>query len=139
MPCNSCNPSTQPMFKGPKTPLGDNKTKNKSPAIKNMIVAAGTQSNKVRWFIDGVSGLAKCFTNQKSYSDVQIKANREVCRTCEFSTKNNKGEMTTTSQCMAKDPQTGEICSCYITCLTQTGQCKLNKWVGITINSENIQ
>lgn len=107
-----------------------------SESIKNLRKAIKTQDNKFLWILTGVKGLVKCVLSKTSYSDDDIIKNREICSQCEFaSNKDNEG-ITMTSQCMAKDPITGEMCGCYLMCLTQIGPCKLNKFVSLTINNK---
>jgi hypothetical protein len=101
--------------------------------IANIISAGLSQKNKLSWFIEGVTGLKKCITNDKDYSKEQIEINREACKNCEFSTK-SEGKVTTSSQCMAPDPaKDNKPCGCFILCKTQVGKCPLNKWIDITI------
>lgn len=100
---------------------------------KNLAKAFKAQPDKLSWFFDGVSGIYKCVTGQKEYSDEQIKLNRDACRGCEYSTKNSKGNITVHSQCMAIDPETNAACGCFILCKTQVGKCPLNKFIDLTI------
>jgi len=107
-----------------------------SNPIVNTFEAAASQSNLLLWFKDGITGLAKCFTNEIKYNDDQISAHRDICRKCEFSTKKN-GNLTTGSQCMAPDPaRNGAACGCFILCKTQVGECQLKKWTELTINGK---
>lgn len=102
--------------------------------LNNLIKAAKEQPNKIEWFIEGLTGLVKCATNDKSYSDEDIKKNRDVCRTCEHSTKKD-GKLTSSSQCMAPNPEKGGApCGCNVSCKSQTGKCPLEKWTHLTIN-----
>jgi len=78
--------------------------------------------------IKGAQGLSKLVMGKNNTDEVTIQLRRDVCRNCEFSTKNQslltspcKG-LTAYSQC--------EKCACFIkykTMLT-TEQCPLNKW-----------
>lgn len=106
--------------------------------LANLVKAMGSQSNKLLWFKDGVTGLAKCFANSTKYTDEQIKENRDKCRGCEYSTKEN-GKLTTMSQCMAPDPmRNGAACGCFILCKTQTGTCPKEKWTHLTISASKL-
>lgn len=103
---------------------------------ENMLKAAKEQSNILAWFKDGVTGLAKCFVKEVKYNDTEIQQNRDVCRRCEYSTKKDGG-LSVKSQCMGPDPQKrGAACGCFILCKTQVGECPLNKWTHLTINSK---
>lgn len=102
--------------------------------VSNVVKAVKTQSNPLRWFKDGVSGLLKCVTSDVSYSDEQIIANRAACGGCEYATRKN-GEVFPMSQCMAPDPEKGgEVCGCFIMCKTQVGKCPLGRFTDLTIN-----
>lgn len=102
--------------------------------ILNLIKAGAGQENKVSWFLDGVTGLKKCVTNDVDYSKEQIESNRQSCKDCEYSTKKD-GKITTFSQCMAPDPvKNNQPCGCFILCKTQAGKCPLGKWTDLTIN-----
>ena len=102
--------------------------------VSNMVKAVKTQSNPLRWFKDGATGLLKCVTDETGYSHEQILANREACESCQYSTKKN-GKVFTTSQCMAPDPEkNGEVCGCFILCKTQVGKCPLGKFTDLTVN-----
>ncbi len=104
---------------------------------KRMYEAAKQQPNLIGWFKDGVTGLIKCALGKQDYTDVEIQQNRDVCRGCEHSTKNEKGDLTNKSQCMAPDPEKGGApCGCIIMCKTQVGKCPLNKWTHLTINRD---
>lgn len=105
-------------------------------ALSNLVKAAKSQPDKVRWFKDGVTGIAKCLGHKTTHSDEQISHNREVCRNCEFSTKNSQGKLTMSSQCMAPDPNNNNApCGCFIICKTQNDQCPLGKWTQLTIKN----
>lgn len=125
MGCQSCASKIKSSFK------------NATNSIKTLAKAASTQDNKVKWFKDGVTGILKCIGNISLYTDEEIGKNRQICRTCEFSTKVD-GKLVANSQCEAKDPKTGEICGCFILCKTQSGPpCPLNKWTHLTINGND--
>lgn len=113
-------------------PLLDN---SKNP-LKNLINAAKTQNNKIKWFKDGVSGIVKCLTEDIAYTDEDIQKNRDICRECPHSTKGKNNTLTMTSQCMGINPDTGEVCGCFILCKTQNGECPLSKWSTIKITIE---
>lgn len=102
--------------------------------FNNLQKAASSQQSLFKWFKDGVSGIVKCVTNNVSYSDEQIKSNRDVCRQCKDSTKDQNGQLTLKSQCMAVNPADGQVCGCFIVCKTQTDKCPLGKWTDITIS-----
>lgn len=103
-------------------------------AGRNLINAGKKQPDKLHWFKDGVSGLLKCFQHKTIYTDSQIQQNRDVCRKCEFATKDDNGELTLSSQCMAPDPNNNNApCGCFILCKSQSGQCDLKKWVHLTV------
>lgn len=104
---------------------------------KNFKKAFKSQPDKISWFLDGVSGLYKCLTKDVEYTPEQISANRDVCRTCEHSTRNPKGNIFVHSQCMAIDPATNAPCGCFILCKTQVGECPLGKWVTLTVESKD--
>jgi len=107
----------------------------KQSVIRNLIKAASSQPNAIKWFRDGVSGIIKCLEGNVLYTDSEISENRQVCQDCEFSTKNDKGKLTLSSQCMAPDPERGGApCGCFIVCKTQSGSCPIHKWVHLTIN-----
>lgn len=101
--------------------------------IKNLIQAASQQKNKIKWFKDGLTGIFKCLSDDVLYTDEDIQKNRDVCRECPFSTKDKKNKLTMTSQCMAKDPNTGAPCGCFILCKTQADKCPLNKWTTVQL------
>lgn len=102
--------------------------------IVNMAKAAISQENKVSWFLDGITGLKKCVTNDVDYSKEQIEANRQACKDCPHSTKKD-GKITTFSQCMAPDPaKNNQPCGCFVLCKTQVGKCPLDRWTSLTIN-----
>lgn len=104
---------------------------------RNFIKAAQSQPDKINWFKDGVSGLIKCLNHKTIYTDDIISLNREACRNCEFSTKDNDQDLNTTSQCMAPDPaQDNAPCGCFILCKTQSDVCPLNKWTHLTIDKQ---
>jgi hypothetical protein len=105
--------------------------------LQNIVHAAVQQPNKVAWFVEGLTGLKKCVSNEVDLSPEQIQSNRETCKGCEFSSKTD-GKVTTTSQCMAPDPAKGnKPCGCFILCKTQVGACPLNKWVNVTIKGDS--
>lgn len=110
-----------------------NGLKNAVKPVTNLVEAAKTQPDKIKWFKDGVSGIIKCIGEKQSYTDQEIIQNRDVCRQCEFSTKTD-GKLTMNSQCMAKD-ENGQICGCFLLCKTSSGpNCPLKKWTHLTIN-----
>jgi hypothetical protein len=132
MGCSSCNQN------GPKAMFGGIRKATK--AIGNIATAAKQQPNKFKWFRDGVTGLAKCVGHQSKYSDQDIKINRDACRNCEHSTKQD-GKLTSMSQCMAPDPERGGApCGCFVMCKTQSGDCPLKVWktTPITLNGNNV-
>ncbi len=134
MGCSSCgsNKGNPPSFAKSGKPNLDFSVPQHS-VIKNMTNAAKSQKDVFRWFKDGVSGLYKCVTNEKAYSDEQIVKNRNTCEECPHSTKKN-GKLFNTSQCMAPDPEkNGEVCGCFILCKTQVGKCPLNQFTDLTI------
>lgn len=118
------------------TPILDN---SKNP-LKNLLKAASTQSDKIKWFRDGANGIIKCLTEDVAYTDEDIQKNRDICRNCQHSTKGKGDKLNMTSQCMAINPDTGEVCGCFILCKTQNGECPLRKWntIKITIENNNI-
>jgi len=78
--------------------------------------------------VKGVVGAAKIILGTNNASADTIKERRDICRVCEFSTKNTalinepcKG-LTSYSQC--------EKCACFIKYKTmlQDSQCPQNKW-----------
>lgn len=110
-----------------------NKAKQMGSVVSTLTKAVLSQPDKIKWFKDGASGLLKCIEGKTLYSDKEIVKNRDICRQCEFSTKvDNK--LVATSQCQVKDPDTGEICGCFILCKTQTDKCPINKFVPLTIS-----
>ena len=113
------------------------KPENNKGVIGNLLSAAKSQNNKIKWFKDGVSGIIKCLKEDVLYTDLDIQKERDVCRDCEYSTKDKNGRLTQTSQCMGIDPNTGASCGCFILCKTQAGTCPLEKWktTPITINN----
>lgn len=135
MGCSSCGNKAR-NFAAPKIPTNNKPDAKKIAPVKNIIEAASKQANIFKWFRDGISGIAKCFTGSSLYTDEDIVKNRDVCRTCEHSTKDESGKLTIQSQCMGPDPeQNGAPCGCPIICKTQTGKCPLNKWTHITISA----
>lgn len=104
----------------------------------NLVKAAASQPDIVKWFKDGVNGLIKCAGNISIYTDEQIQKNRDACRECPHSTKTD-GKLTMQSQCMAPDPnKNGAACGCIILCKTQTDKCPLGKWATLTINGDSL-
>jgi len=123
MGCN-CN-------KGQPTPMFQGGAKH---VAHNLLEAFKQQPNKVEWLKEGAMGIAKCITGDKSYSDEDIKKNRDICRNCEFSTKKD-GKMTSASQCSRPDPNKNNApCNCLLICKTQTGKC--DKWTHLTIEGK---
>ena len=117
---------------------GGNKIQQAVAAVSNLGKAAVAQTNVLQWFRDGVSNLVKCLNESQNYTDEDIRLNRQVCKTCEYATLVD-GELATTSQCMAPDPEkNGAPCGCFLVCKTQVGRCPLNKWTTtfqkVTIN-----
>lgn len=101
----------------------------------NLVSAFKQQEHKLAWFLDGASKIKKCLTGTQKYTDEGIIANREVCRNCEWATKNADGELNIKSQCMAPDPaKNNAACGCFILCKTQTDVCPLGKFTSLTIN-----
>lgn len=137
MGCSSCggNNYPKPTFPGLAQEAPKAIIKPKSMA-GNFVEAASQQPNKFKWFRDGITGIVKCLTGNSIYSDEDIVKNRDVCRGCEHSTKQD-GKMNIKSQCMAVDPATNAPCACPIVCKTQSGKCPLNKWVHITLTVKN--
>lgn len=137
MGCTSCN-QPKPSFpdrnyiKQVAKP-SENAGKGAFSAMKNIIKTAVNRPDKLSWFVDGLSGLIKCVTNQKEHSKQEIEYNRSVCGSCEFATKNTEGKLYTHSQCMRPDPEkNNQPCGCFILCKTQVGLC--DKWTELTIN-----
>ena len=111
---------------------------NNKGVVANIIGAGVSQSKPFHWFKDGIKGLIKCMGMKSIYTDEEIQINRDICRDCEHSTKNNEGKLYVYSQCMAPDPKkNGEKCGCFITCKTQVDKCPLEKFVPITINNKS--
>jgi hypothetical protein len=133
MACSSCgNKGTKPIF-----PSQVVHQHNIGGVVKNLKEAASQNPNPFNWFRDGLTGIVKCLTGQTLYTDEEIVKNRDVCRLCEHSTKNEKGELTSKSQCMAPDPaKENAPCGCFIICKTQTDKCPLSKWTHLTINKD---
>jgi len=126
----------KPMFSGQEVSRKV-EPKTRQSVMRSMYEAATKQPNKITWIRDGITGLIKCAIGKQDYTDSEIQKNREVCRSCEYATKNEKGELTNKSQCMAPDPEkNGAPCGCIIMCKTQVGKCPLNKWTDLTINKE---
>lgn len=97
--------------------------------VQNLITAAKSQKQPFKWFRDGLNGIIKCLNSETIYSDEDIQKNRDACRECEFSTKNEKGDLNMKSQCMGPDPKLNNApCGCFLLCKTQSGHCPLNKW-----------
>ena len=119
----------------PPSPINNSKISNNP--IKNLNRAISEQPEKIKWFRDGLSGIIKCFSNITKYSDEDIKKNRDVCRQCEYSSKNTNNELDIKSQCMRPNPEKNNApCACFIVCKTQVGSC--DKWthVQLTINKK---
>lgn len=157
MACGGCRknnkPEDKPMFSngGPNPPMRmlmerngikieDNSEqkkvieKKKQRIIMNLGRAALAQKFPIKWFKDGLSGLIKCLEGDTLYDDDGIKYNRDQCRNCPHATKDESGNLTVKSQCMAPDPeQNNAPCGCLLLCKTQTGKCPLNKFTEITI------
>lgn len=112
---------------------------NKKNTISNLMDAAKSQVKPFKWFKDGITGLVKCITSESNATVETIKHRRDVCRSCEFVTKSDKGDLITLSQCMAVDPATGQKCGCFITCKTQleNEKCPLGKWENVTLTRNN--
>lgn len=97
--------------------------------FKNLRQAALQQPDKLLWFKDGISKIIKCLKGKTLYFDEDIQKNRDVCRECQYSTKDSNGKLTLKSQCMAPDPEKNNApCGCFIVCKTQTGFCPQKKW-----------
>lgn len=127
----------KPMFDGQDVPRKV-EPKTRQSVMRSMYEAAISQPNKITWIRDGITGLIKCALGKQDYSDTDIQKNRDVCRDCEFATKNDKGELTNKSQCMAPDPTKNNApCGCIIMCKTQVGECPKKKWTHLTINGSN--
>lgn len=105
----------------------------KQNILMNLGRAAIGQKSPFKWLRSGISGIIKCLEGDHIYDDEGIKSNRDVCRTCEYATKDVNGNLTMQSQCMAPDKD-GAPCACFITCLSSQGTCKLDKWTALTIN-----
>ncbi len=129
----------QPMFRSELTNK-PTQVQNKG-VVGNLIKAGVSQSKPFHWFKDGLNGIIKCMGLKSIYKEDQIQANRDACRECEHSTKNEDGKLYVYSQCMAPDPEKdGAPCGCFITCKTQVSKCPLNKWVTLTIDkTQNIK
>lgn len=130
----SCCGKSRPSFPDRvMTKVADN-IKDIPHTMREIVRVGKSQPDRLQWFIDGVTGLAKCFTNQTEYPKDQIESHRKTCETCEFATK-KEGRIFTHSQCMAPDPENqNKPCGCFILCKTQVGKCPLNKWTQLTIN-----
>lgn len=136
--CNCNKNSQKPSFNIPKTNEPKNLNIPVAP-IKNLKTAAVAQTSTLKWFFDGVSKLVKCYTGEKNYSDDIIRLNREVCKGCEFSTKNKDNLLTNLSQCMAPDPKKNNApCGCFIICKSQVGECPAGKWTHLTLNNKKL-
>ena len=110
----------------------------KQNIIMNLTKAGLAQKSPFKWFKDGLSGLIKCLDGDLLYDDDGIKFNRLACKDCEYSTKDDNGNITLKSQCMAPDPKNnGAPCACFITCKTQSDTCPLNKFTTLTIKGIN--
>lgn len=126
MACSSCggNRTAQPTFNN----LPGPGVSNVGSAMNNLIKAGAAQEKKLRWFRNGVKGLIKCIGHSTIYSEADICQNRQTCRECSYSTKQD-GKLTTTSQCMYPDPkQGGAPCGCFILCKTQSDICPAKKF-----------
>lgn len=136
MGCSGCNKNQKfkPIFKD----LPNEKKIISNNIINNTAEAFKKQTDKFQWFRDGITGIVKCLTGNTLYSDDDIIKNRNICRECEYSTKDSNGKITTSSQCMAPDPKNNNIpCGCFIVCKTQSSKCPLEKWTHLTISVNN--
>lgn len=128
------NNGPKPMFDN--KPGGAPKVVNRG-VVGNLINAGVSQTKPFHWFKDGLKGIIKCMGLKAIYKDEQIQANRDVCRDCEHSTKNDEGKLYVYSQCMAPDPKKdGAACGCFITCKTQVDKCPQEKWALLSINGK---
>jgi hypothetical protein len=136
MACGSCGGGSKPIF-----PAENARKNNHSIGgiVRNLSEAGSKAPNAFNWFRDGITGIVKCLTGTTLYTDEEIIKNRDVCRKCEHSTKNNKNELSSKSQCMAPDPSKNNApCGCFIICKTQTDKCPLSKWTHLTVD-KNLQ
>lgn len=132
MGCKSCgqNSGPRPMFGG---------GPEKKNVVGNLLKAANDNPDKIGWFKDGISGLIKCVIGEKPYTDEEIQKNRDICRECPHSTKNEEGKITMKSQCMGPDPlKNGAACGCFILCKSQVGKCPIGKWTHLKVNGKDI-
>lgn len=135
MGCSGCKRSIN---SNPNAPAPLTTASSIGGVMKNLGAAAVSNPNAFRWFRDGITGIVKCVLGQQAYSDADIVKNRDVCRNCEFATKDGNGKLTNQSQCMRPDPEKNNApCGCFITCKTQVGSC--DKWTTLTINNNNIK
>ncbi len=143
MACGGCNSNRQdkPAFAGSHYPHKRTPQKESSTlgVVKNMASAAMKQPDFVKWFVDGATGLLRSLGGQLDYTPEDVLKNRAACKTCEFSTKDERGNSTAHSQCMAPDPNNNNApCGCFILAKTETGECPLGKWktTKLTINGQ---
>lgn len=103
-------------------------------AIGNLVQAANSQPDTIKWFKEGIKGIVKAIGVKSEYSDPDIQLHRDICRKCDHSTKSKDGQLTGFSQCMYPDPEKGGApCGCFILAKTQAGKCPAKLWP-ITIN-----
>jgi len=131
------NVPLKPMFKEDRVSKADYPETKNGP-VKNLIKAGLQQPDKTKWFLTGVKNLGKAILGDNIYTEDDVRNNIDICRGCEFSTKNESGRLTVNSQCMAKDPATGAPCGCFIKAKARTDVCPLNKWtsVPLTVNKQ---
>jgi hypothetical protein len=86
-----------------------------------------------REFVKGVVGLTKIALQIDLVDEPTIKARRDVCRRCEYSTK-NKERLNTPSLGLTNKSMCTE-CKCFIMGKSQLKQeeCPKNKWAILTI------
>ena len=135
MGCSGCGNKPQPSFPRIESrKIAENIDPGLRKSVREIVKIAKDRPDRLQWFVDGVTKLAKCVTGGKDYSDQEIVKNREACENCEFSTKKD-GKLHTHSQCMAPDPaKNNQPCGCFILCKTQVGTCPLSKFVTLSIN-----
>lgn len=106
-------------------------------AAKNLLTVGAKQPNKIRWIKDGASGLIRSLGGALEYSPEDVQLNRDVCRQCEFATKDDNGVLNTLSQCMAPDEaNNGVPCGCFILPKTEVGDCPQKKWTTLKISAQ---
>ena len=111
----------------------------KNSVVANLLKAGNENPDKVGWFKDAITGIFKCAIGGGTYTDEEIQKNRDICRDCQYSTKNEENKITMKSQCMGPDPmKNGAPCGCFILCKTQVGKCPMGKWTHLKVNGKDI-